>query len=54
MRKIINVDFLSLYPNVMKDWTKDEEFMSKMRELARKKLIEERKRKLEKINGNNV
>lgn len=43
----INMDFASLYPNTMKDWTKDAKLMS---ELLRLRKIRERKEKLERIN----
>lgn len=46
-RKIINLDFLSLYPTHMKDWTKDKKFMAEMKR-------QERKKKLEQIDRNNV
>lgn len=45
-----NFDFATLYPNVIKDWTKDEKFMAELKEIARKRLIKERKEKLERIN----
>lgn len=39
----IDMDYASLYPSVMKDFTKDKKFMAELKKL-------ERKRKLEKIN----
>lgn len=43
----INMDINSLYPNAIKDWTKDEKFIS---ELLKLRKIRERKEKLNKIN----
>lgn len=48
--KFPNFDFETLYPNVIKDWTKDEKFMAELNEITRKRLIKERKEKLERIN----
>lgn len=39
----INMDFTSLYPNLMNDFTKDKKLMSELKRL-------ERKRKLKRIN----
>jgi len=43
--KVISYDFASLYPNQMKDFTKDAKFMSELKRL-------ERRRKLEQIEKN--
>lgn len=45
-----NFDFATLYPSVIKDWSKDKKFMAELNEIARKRLIKERKEKLERIN----
>jgi hypothetical protein len=45
-RKVINVDFSSLYPNVMRDFTKDSKFMKEL--LKRKRL--EKLNRLENLN----
>jgi hypothetical protein len=52
-RKVItvNIDYVSLYPSAIKDWTKDEKFMAEMNEIKRKRVIEERKNKLERLNN---
>jgi len=50
---IIDMDFASLYPNSMKDWTKDTKFMAELKRIQIKRLKEERIKKLDKINKSN-